>query len=323
MKKLVTPSEISASYEKIKGDIYKTPLEYSSKLSEISGANVYLKMEHLQYTGSFKIRGVINKIKSLGEADLNKTFVAASTGNHAAAFAYASELYGFNGIIFLPKKVSKAKVSALQKYPIRKNFFGKNSMETEAKATDYAKEIGGILIHPYNDPEIIKGQGTIAIEIQDDLPEVDVVMAPVGGGGIISGICSYFSDTDVKVIGCQPENADEMYQSVEKGEIVPPSELHTISDATAGGIEDDSLTYHTCKKYLNGFELVSEESIKEAVAFVANYHHSLIEPGAALSVAAMLKSEAYKGKNVVLVLTGKKIDRRLLAKILADYGNNY
>ncbi len=323
MKKLVTPSEIRASYEKIKGDILKTPLEYSAKLSEISGANVYLKMEHLQHTGSFKIRGVMTKIKSLNKEDFQKTFVAASSGNHAAAFAYASKIYGFEGMIFLPEKASEAKIAALNRYEVRKSFFGKNNMETEARATEYAKEIGGTLIHPYNDPEIIRGQGTIAIEIQDDLPEVDTVMAPVGGGGIISGIASYFSDTEVEVIGCQPENASEMYQSVEKGEIVPPSEFDTISDATAGGIEDDSLTYHICKKYVKSFEIVSEESIKEAVAFVANYHHSLIEPGAALSVAALLKSRNYKGKNVALVLTGKKIDRRLLAKILTEYGNNY
>lgn len=320
MKKLITPSEIRTSYEKIKGDIYKTPIEYSSKLSEISGANVYLKMEHLQLTGSFKIRGVINKIKSLNKEDFQNIFVAASSGNHAIAFAFASKLYGFEGMIFLSENATDAKIAGLNKYNIKKSFYGKNNMETEARATEYAKEIGGILIHPYNDPEIIKGQGTIGIEIKDQLPEVDVVMAPVGGGGIISGICSYFSEEDIEVIGCQPENACEMFQSVKKGEIVPPSELHTISDATAGGIEDDSLTYHICKKHLNGFEIVSETSIKEAVAFVANYHHSLIEPGAALSIAAMLKSKDYKGKNVVLVLTGKKIDRRLLAKILTEYG---
>lgn len=323
MKKLVTPSKIRTSYEKIKDDIYKTPLEYSSKLSKISGANVYFKMEHLQLTGSFKIRGVLTKIKSLNKEDFQKTFVAASSGNHAAAFAFASQLYGFKGVIFFPENTITTKIINLNKYNIRKSFYGKNNMETEVRATEYAKEIGGTLIHPYNDPQIIRGQGTLGIEIQDQLPEVDVVMAPVGGGGVISGLASYFSEDKVDVIGCQPENASEMFQSVEKGEIVPPSKLHTISDATAGGIEEDSLTYHICKKHLNGFEIVSETSIKEAVAFVANYHHSLIEPGAALSVAAILKSRNYKGKNVVLVLTGKKIDRRLLVNILAEYGNNY
>ena len=323
MTKRIFPQEIKDAYLNIKGDILKTPLEYSPKLSKISGAQVFLKMEHMQHTGSFKLRGVLNKIKSLHKDDFQKTFIAASTGNHAAAFAFASKAFSFNGVLFMPENISDVKKDALKEYDVKQYLYGKSSMETEAKATSYAKETGSILIHPYNDPEIIKGQGTIGVEIQDQLPEVDTVLGPVGGGGLISGLCSFFDDGKVKVIGCQPVNASEMYESVKSGKIVPPSTLSTIADATAGGIEANSITFDICKNQLNGFELINEKEIKEAVAFIVQNHQTIIEPGAALPVAALLHSKKYVGRNVVLVLTGKKINHALLTNIIDSYGNNY
>lgn len=323
MTKRIIPQEIKAAYLNIKGDILKTPLEYSPMLSKISGARVFLKMEHLQHTGSFKIRGVLNKIKSLNKDDFQKIFVAASTGNHAAAFAYASKAFGFNAVLFMPENVSNVKKHALTGYDVKQYLFGKNSMETEAKATAYAKEISGILIHPYNDEEIVKGQGTIGVEIQDQLPDVDFVLAPVGGGGLISGLCSYFDEQKVDVIGCQPQNTSEMYESLKISKIVQPSTLSTIADATAGGIEANSITFDICKNQLNGFELIPENEIKEAVAFIAKYHQTIIEPGAALPVAAILQSKKYANKNVVLVLSGKKINYSLLTEILKNHDDSY
>jgi threonine dehydratase len=323
MTKRIFPQEIKDAYLKIKGDILKTPLEYSSKLSKISGAQVFLKMEHLQHTGSFKIRGVLTKIKSLHQDDFKKSFVAASTGNHAAAFAFASKTFGFDGVLFMPENVNNVKREALNVYNVKQYLYGKNSMETEAKATSYAKETGSILIHPYNDREIIKGQGTIGVEIQDQLPNVDTILAPIGGGGLISGLCSFFDKDKVKVIGCQSVNASEMYESVKSGKISPPSTLPTIADATAGGIEANSLTFDICKNQLNGFELIEENEIKEAISFIVQNHQTIIEPGAALPVAALFNSKKYAGKNVVLVLTGKKINHELLTEIIDNYGDSY
>jgi threonine dehydratase len=321
MNKRIYPQEIRSAYLAIKGDILKTPLEYSPELSRISGANVFLKMECQQLTGSFKLRGVCHKIKNLKRSDFKKTFIASSTGNHAAAFAYCSQKFDFKGKLFLPETIRKAKQKALEKYPIDLIKFGRNSVEAEAKATCFVKEISGVLIHPYNDIDIIKGQGTVGVEIQEQFPKVDTVLAPIGGGGLISGLCSFFDDENVQVIGCQPENACEMKDSVEKGFIVAPSTKETIADATAGGIEKDSLTYEICKNQLNGFELVSEKQIQQAVAFMANEHQCIIEPGAALPVAVLLNSSDYQNKNVVLVLTGKKIDSQLLTKILIEHGD--
>jgi len=320
---MIDLKDIENAYKNIRNDIKDTPLDYSEKLSEISGASVYLKMEHLQKTGSFKIRGVLNKLCNINKNDFNKTFVAASTGNHAAAFAYASEKFGFNGVLFLPENVSEVKLKALDKYKVVKRLFGKNSMETEQKATLFAKEIDGILIHPYNDKNIINGQGTIGLEIYNQLPKVTRVLVPIGGGGLISGICSYFSNyKNTDVIGCQPKNASEMYDSIIQNKIVQPSILATVADAAAGGIEKDSITFEICKKHISNFEIIDEESIKEAIAFMVKHHDMEIEPTAAIPVAAMLNSKDYKNENVVLVLTGKKINKDLLKEILATYGNS-
>lgn len=321
---MIHATDIIDAYKISTSDLYRTPMVHSPELSKISGANVFLKMEFLQYTGSFKIRGVLSKMYSLDDNVFDKIFVAASTGNHAAAFGYASEKFGFKGVLFLPKKTSEAKIKALEQYAIRVIFYGENSLETEEKATAYAKEINGVLIHPYNDFDIIKGQGTIAIEIEEQVPEVDTILAPVGGGGLVSGISTYFSTNDsVSVIGCQPKNASEMYLSIQQNSIVPPSTLSTIADASAGGIEDNAITFDICKKHVSDFEIIEEEDIKKAVAFMMKCHKIEIEPTAALPVAALLQSKAYRGKNVVLVITGKKIDNQLLTQIMVKYGDYY
>jgi threonine dehydratase len=324
MKTSINKKQIAEVYNNIQDEIYKTSLIHSYKLSVLSGANVYLKMEHQQLTNSFKIRGVLAKIKSLPNSDYDKVFVAASTGNHAAAFRYVSEKYGFKGKLFLPESVKQEKLEDLLKYSIDIEICGKNSVETEQRASQYAKEINGVLIHPYNDEDIINGQGTIALEIESQLPQVDIIIAPIGGGGLISGISSYFSkDESVDVIGCQPENASEMHDSIKADKIIKPSILKTIADAAAGGIEENSITFDICKKHLSGIKLVEEESIKKAVALLYKYHDITIEPTAALPVAALLNFNEYSEKNVVLVLTGNKINQQLLTEINKQYDNYY
>ncbi|WP_299885733.1 pyridoxal-phosphate dependent enzyme [uncultured Lacinutrix sp.] len=321
---MISQKDIEITYNNIKDGINKTPLMFSPELSKISGANVYLKMESLQRTGSFKIRGVLSKLNSINQKESNKPFVAASTGNHAAAFGYASKKNGFKGILFLPERTSTVKIKSLEEYPIEKRIYGKNSMETEIKATNYANEIGGVLIHPYNDIEIIKGQGTIALEIKEQLPEVNTIMAPIGGGGLISGIASYYSNNDtITIVGCQPVNASEMYHSIKKGAIVTPSNLKTISDATAGGIQPNAITFDICKNLISNFELITEENIKKALAFIIKKHQIIIEPACALTVSPLLTSKKYRGQNVVLVITGKKINSNLLTEISHNYGHYY
>lgn len=321
---MITAQDIQQTYQRIQPYIQQTPLVYAAELSKISGAEVYLKMEHLQLTGSFKIRGVMSKILSLDKTVFDHTFVAASTGNHAAAFGYAARHFKFKGILFLPKNVNSAKVTALTQYPVEQVFYGEHSVAAEAKATIYAKENNGVLIHPYNDLEIIKGQGTVGLEIKEQLPKVDTIMVPIGGGGLASGVCSYFQEeSKVAVVGCQPILASEMYASVQQNKIVTPSIDYTIADAAAGGIEENAITFEICKKHLSDFELVSETALKKAIGFLMKQHQIIVEPTAALPVAAILHTKKYKGKQVVLVLTGRKINEALVTEIQKDYDYNY
>lgn len=321
---MIHPCDIEKAYQNIKSDILKTPLVYAPELSKISKAEVYLKMENLQHTGSFKIRGVLNKMKGLNDQELEKTVIAASTGNHAAAFGFAQKKYGFKAVLFLPKNINETKLKALRNYTIDKRLFGNTSVETEKQARRFAIEKNGVLVHPYNDIDIIKGQGTIGIEIGEQLPSVDTILVPVGGGGLAAGISSYFSNKEqVKVIGCQPYNASEMDASIKQNKIVPSSILETIADGAAGGIEEGSITFDICKRNLSDFKVVSEENIKKAVAFMLKFHNQEIEPTAAIPVAVLLNSQEYQDKKVVLVLTGSKIAPQLLTEIKTEYGNYY
>lgn len=320
---MITKNDIIARYKVIKDHIYKTPLFFSESLSKVSGANVYLKLENMQHTGSFKLRGVLSKLSTLKENETNTILVAASTGNHAAAFGFLVEKLNYKGVLFLPTSINKSKLTALKELPIEIIYHGTNSSEAEARATEYAKKTGAILIHPYNDKEIIKGQGSVGLEIQQQLPEVDQILVPVGGGGLIAGIACYFSEEpEVSIVGCQPINASEMHQSIQQNEIVPPSTLPTISDASAGGIDKEAITFDLCKQWVSNFELISEEAIEEALAFMIYQHGFIIEPTSALTISPLLNSKQYTGKNVVLVITGRKINHQLLKNIIQDNDNN-
>lgn len=320
---MITRKDIESTYERIKDDICKTPVVHSAPLSNITGSNVYLKLEFEQFTRSFKLRGMLNKIGSIDPKDFNKTFVAASTGNHAAAFGHASEKFGFQGKLFLPENMAEEKMRALAQYSVDKVLHGSTCVETEAKAAQYAEEIDGLLVHPYNDPEIIKGQGTVGVELEEQVPDLEVVIAPIGGGGLISGLASFFAETSVKVVGSQPFNAPEMYDSLEANRIVEPSTLDTIADAVAGGIEPGSITFDICKELLSDIKLVEEESIKKAIAFMYKYHEISIEAAAALPIGTVLNNDDYRGKNIALVLTGNKISEEMLTEINKTYGDSY
>lgn len=321
MEALVDQKDIIGVHKKIKPWLRETSLVYSPSLSARSGAKVYLKMEQEQPSGSFKLRGVLAKMYSLSAADLKRPMVAASTGNHAAAFAWASKLWGFTGTLFLPTTINAAKQKALDLDHLELIYYGTHSAATEAKARSYATAVGGVLVHPYNDWQIICGQGTLGVAITAQCPAVDTVLVPIGGGGLAAGLCLYFKDNQkVAVYGCQPKNASEMAQSIQEGKIVPPSTLPTIADAAAGGLEPNCISYHLCRQELAGIALLKEQQIKEAVWFLWEQHQILVEPTAALTVAALLHGKAYVGKTVVAVITGKKIDSQLWAAIQKTYG---
>ena len=309
--------------KRIRGAVRKTPLQYSTYLSKESGGNVYFKLENFQVTGSFKIRGAINKILSLDNKSRIKGLVTSSTGNHGAAFVWALKKFNLKGTVYVPENISSAKLEVLRLYGADIKFFGTDCVHAETEARKVARETGQIFISPYNDLKIIGGQGTVAMEIEEQARGINIasVFTPVGGGGLISGIGGYLKETNrnIEIIGCQPARSAIMAKSVKAGKIVEIESKTTISDATAGGIETGSITFEICKEYVDRFILVSEKEIMKAISIVLRKHFMLIEGAAALSVASFMKEhEKFKGKNTILILSGAKLDPVQLKNILCS-----
>jgi len=304
------------AYSRIRRFIRETPLEYSPYLSARCECKVYLKLENQQVTGSFKARGGLNMILSLNAEQKKKGVLTASTGNHAAAVGYALEIADTEGEIFMPEGVSDIKIQNLKQYSnVKVNLFGKDSVDAEQEAIKQAKQQDKIYVSPYNDEKIIGGQGTVAYEIMHQLPEVNAVLVPVGGGGLISGIGGYLKDEndDIKIVGCQPVNSAVMYHSVKAGKILDMASLPTISDGTAGGIEAGSITFPICEQYVDEYHLLEEEEILTALGILLKHHQIMAEGAAGLSVAGLIKNkEHYKHKNVVLIICGNKMSLELL-----------
>jgi len=315
-------NEIQAAESLIRPYIRETPLEYSPFLSSLSGCRIYLKLENIQITGSFKLRGALNKILSLSDQQKRRGIITASSGNHGAALAYILNKFNLEGTIFLPENASSSKIDQLRLYGANIKLYGDDCVLAEQQARRSAEKKGMIYVSPYNDIKIVGGQGTIGIELERQLKKSDVIFCPVGGGGLISGIAGYLkqTDSDIKIIGCQPENSAVMYKSIQAGRILDIPSLPTISDGTAGGIEQDSITFELCRKYVDDFYLVSEDEIKQAIKLIIEKQFLLIEGGAALPVAAFLKNLSdFKKKNIVLILSGSRISSLKLAEIF--YGS--
>lgn len=311
--------EAKKAEKRIRSYVRETPLEHSPFLSKEGNNKTYLKLENLQLTGSFKIRGAINKLLSLTIEDREKGVITSSSGNHGAAFAYIANKLNIDGTIYLPENASEAKIASLKNYGANLKFYGNDCVQTETHARKISLEQKVPFISPYNDPKIIAGQATIGIELMDQLKDIDVVLVPVGGGGLISGIAGYLKsiNKNIEVIGCQPANSAIMYESIKQGKIVTIDSLDTISDGTAGGIEENSITFDYCQKYVDDFILVSELEIKESIKMMLQYHHMLIEGAAALTVSSYLKKKSlFEGKNVILIISGAKIGIEKLKEIL-------
>lgn len=311
---------IDKVYAQIANQLKCTPLVTSASLDEALGCKVLLKMENEQITGSFKLRGVLSKFLELaGSGSELDQVVAASTGNHALAVCHAAETYGCKPIIFVPQTIAKSKLSKLEAYNARIYKEGIQSGETEQIAIAWANDHNLPLIHPYNDPAVIAGQGTIGLELVQQAKHLDQVFVPVGGGGLISGIAGYLKEVSpsVRIVGVQPKNASEMTDSIEKGTIVPPSTLHTISDGTAGGLDPATVTYQHCKDLVDEFVLVEEEEILNALGLMEHHIGIRVEPSAGLSLAGIVKSRnAVAGQTCAAIVCGGNIDEKSYRKLL-------
>lgn len=311
--------EAKQAEKQIRSFIRETPLEYSKTLSESNQCQAFLKMENLQLSSSFKLRGALNKALSLSSEEKDRGVITASSGNHGMAFAYITQKFGLKGTIYLPETASPVKLEALQAYGLDLILTGDDCIKSERAGRQAAQDQGRAFISPYNDPKVIGGQGTIGIELDRQLERIDAVLVPVGGGGLIAGIAGYLKTQHpgIQIFGCQPQNSCIMYESIQAGHIIDKESLPTISDGTAGGIESDTLTFVPCQEYVDDFILLSEEEIISALKLVMGKQHILIEGAAALPVAALQKRrQDFKNKNVVLILSGARISLETLKKIL-------
>jgi threonine dehydratase len=299
--------------------VRETPLDYSWRFSAETGAEVYFKLENLQYTGSFKLRGAANRLMTLQDAQKRAGCVAASSGNHGAAIAYAMRKLGIEGVIFVPERTSTAKVEAIRSYGGDVRFFGEDGLDTELHARKYADEHGMFYLSPYNDPAVVAGQGTCGVEIEAALPQADTVYIAVGGGGLVSGVASVLKSANpgVRIIGCQPEASAVMAHSVEAGQIIDEASQPTLSDGTAGGIEQDAITFGLCRHLVDEFVLVSEAEIAAAMCRFIDYEHQLIEGAAGVALAAMTKQkETLAGQKVVVLICGGNVSRETLKRVI-------
>ncbi len=308
-------------YQQIKPYIRETILDYSSSFSRMTGSKVYLKCENYQYASSFKVRGALNKLLSLTAKQHEQGIVAASTGNHGAAVAFGLKKLNIPGSIFVPLNASQTKINNIKNYNVPVKLYGNDCLITEMYARDYAKLNNIIYISPYNDSKVIGGQGTIGIELSNQLKDIDAIFVPVGGGGLIAGIAGYIKETLPKttIIGCLPENSPVLYESIQAGKIIEIETKPTLSDSTAGGLEPESITFELCQKYVDNYILVSEQEIKFAILSMIENQHILIEGGAAVALAAFLKEyKRYQNKNVVIILSGANISLEALKSSLSE-----
>jgi threonine dehydratase len=314
-------NKVERAYNRIKNDILRTPLLYSNWLSNYCAGDVYLKMESEQVTGSFKARGSLNKMKWIREQQLDAMPVTASTGNHGLGFARACDLLNIKGKVYLPHNAVTSKVQAIRAYDVELEFHGDDPYTTETYTRQKAEENGWIYISPYNDLQIIAGQGTIGIEILDRISHPDNILTTVGGGGLISGIGSYVKEKSSKtnIIGCQPENSPEMSVSVQAGKYKEIESRPTLSDGSAGGFERDAITFGMCKKLVDDFILISEDEIEETIRSMIEYHSKLVEGSAAVAIASLLKHpERFSDQITVIIVCGANISADKLQPIICS-----
>jgi threonine ammonia-lyase len=300
--------EFMEARERLGTVIVKTKLIHSSVFSEETGNEVYIKPENLQRTGSFKIRGAYNKISKLTEEEKKKGVIASSAGNHAQGVALAAQKLGIKAVIVMPKHTPLIKVEATRKYGAEVILSGEVYDEAFQKAKELQEKEGYIFIHPFDDEDVIEGQGTIALEVLEELPDADIIMVPLGGGGLISGVAAAakMKNPQIKIVGVEPEGAASALKSIEKGKVTELKEASTIADGAAvkriGNIDFDYI-----KKYVDEIITVSDYELMEAFLLLVEKHKIVAENAGILSVAGLKKLKE-KGKKIISILSGGNID---------------
>ncbi|MGA2000654.1 MAG: threonine/serine dehydratase [Terriglobales bacterium] len=301
---------ITEAMQRIDGMAVRTPVALVDADEHWpSTARVFFKLEHLQKTGAFKLRGATNKIFSLSAKEAAAGVITSSTGNHGLAVATAASVKGIDAEVVVSAQVVEAKLKAIQACGARISHAGENPLHAEVAARKAAGESGRTYIPPYNDRLVVAGQGTLGVELVEQIPQLDAVFVAVGGGGLIGGIGAYLHAVSpgIEVVGCWPENSRVLYESLKAGKVIDFPEQYTVSESTAGGVEPGSITLPLCQKVVGRRVLVTEQEILAATRW-AHRKGWPVEAAAGVAIAAFFKTaELFKDKTVVIVLCGKNL----------------
>ncbi|MCD6263036.1 threonine ammonia-lyase [Candidatus Bathyarchaeota archaeon] len=306
---------------RLQGLVRRTPLEYSPFFSEVCGGEVYLKLENLQLTGAYKVRGALNKMLQLSEEERGRGVVTASSGNHAQGVGYAARMLGVRATVVVPRNTPRTKIEAIKRYGVDLIVHGEIYDEAELKARELERELSKVYISPYNDYDVIAGQGTVGLEMWEEKSDLDVVLVPVGGGGLLSGVAVALKslNPEVEVLGVQSKASPVMYESFRRGEIVEVPMEESVAEALHGGIEKGSVTFEIVRELVDDILLVEEGEIRRAIALFLEHHHQVAEGAGAVGLAALMTyGERFKGRRVGVVISGGNIDISLLREILLE-----
>ena len=312
-------NDIKKAHKSIAPYISYTPLIHSNALS--NDLDVYLKLECLQVTGSFKLRGAINKLLNLSSEQKNKGVIAVSTGNHGKGVAHAAKRLGIQSTIFMSSMVPQHRRKAIESLGAKVEIIGDNSDEADLYAREYSKKNNITLVHPFDDLDVIAGQGTVGLEMLETMPEVDTVIIPTSGGGLIGGIALAIKlqKPNVKIVATSMKKGPSMYESLKAGKPVDVKEEETLADCLGGSIGlDNQYTFEICKDVIDDFILVDEDKIAEGIKFNFENHKLVTEGAAATSIMAVKDNlSSHFGKNNICLLCGGNIDSELFSKIIS------
>ena len=318
----LTMRDIYSARARIAPIARKTPLISSPALSKLTGSEITLKLECLQETGSFKPRGAANKILSLDSGVRQRGVVTVSSGNHGRALAYVAHRLGLRAVVCLAETVPANKRDATRKLGAEVVVKGSTYDEANKEAFRLVEKEGLEMIHPYDDPVVIAGQGTIGLELLEEFPDLDTVVVPLSGGGLLGGIAFALKSADPKihVVGVMMERGPAMVESLRAGRLVEIVEEPTLADALAGGIIPNKYTFELIQKTVDETVLVSEQEIAAAMAFALNHHHLVVEGGGAVGIAALRAGKLQRlGKRVAVVVSGANVDMSLLLQVVQDH----
>jgi len=317
---LNVPQLVREANERCQDHLLPTPLEHSMYLSDKIEGEVWLKLDSMQRTSSFKFRGAINKILSLTEAELDRGIVSASTGNYALAVAEAMRIRNRRATIYVAKDIEPSRLELLRSHGLDLVIHGKVAWDAEKEARRVGDEEGKIYVSPYNDPIVVGGQGTCGYEISQQLPDLDAAFLACGGGGLLTGSAGWLKshNSDVEAFGVSPANSPVMYESMRTNKMVEMDTQPTLADTCAGGIDLDSITLDLCRRYVDEIVLLTEKEIKASIRLLFEQHRLVTEGSGALSIGGLLKrKERFKGKKVVAVVCGRNVNLEVFKKIIA------